>query len=121
MNLPASAPEFTDAFVGMGVAPDGSKLWPDAKLPLVHCYCFARGANESACRTEIATRLDKAMGGKSSLAAGQDQLLLHDVRDVAPNKRMFCATFRLPAAVAFAERISSATDLAPPQKKVRAV
>ncbi len=38
-----------------------------------------------------------------------DDVKIHLVRDVAPNKRMFCISFRLPAAIAF-HKHSDATD-----------
>ena len=112
MNLPASAPEFTDAFIGLarvglvsstdsGTAVEGH--WAEEHLPWVHCYCFARGPDAATCHTEVAERLDVAMRGLSKLAAHPERLSLHDVRDVAPSKRMFCATFRLPKEVAFAD------------------
>lgn len=50
MNLPASAPEFADAFIGLGLL--GAQRWPEERLPTVHCYCFAR------CATNIAAYID---------------------------------------------------------------
>lgn len=112
MNLPASAPEFTDAFIGLarvGLNSDSDSdtdvqgHWAEEHLPWIHCYCFARGADAAACHTEIAERLDLAMHGLSRLAAHPERLALHDVRDVAPGKRMYCATFQLPREVAFVD------------------
>jgi tRNA (guanine37-N1)-methyltransferase len=110
MNLPASAPEFTDAFIGLARigldggagSEDAAGHWTEEHLPWVHCYCFAKGPDAAACHTEVAERLDRAMQGLSGLAANPERLKLHDVRDVAPSKRMFCASFQLPKAVAFA-------------------
>ena len=67
MNLPASAPEFTDAFIGLGRVGlgDGSRHWSEERLPWVHCYCFAKGADAAACHGEVAARLDTAMAGLS--------------------------------------------------------
>jgi len=45
-------------------------------------------------------RRDKArMAGE----VADGQVRIHDVRDVAPLKRMFCASFRIPREVAFAK------------------
>ncbi|CAI0389819.1 unnamed protein product [Linum tenue] len=82
MNLPASAIEFLDAF---------KKLIPrqcwQGDLPLIHCYCFIR-ANETQ---EMIIKV-----AESALGAQIKDPILHRVRDVAPNKAMFCLTFRLP-------------------------
>ncbi|CAL1359419.1 unnamed protein product [Linum trigynum] len=82
MNLPASAIEFLDAF---------TKLIPrqcwQGDLPLIHCYCFIR-ANETQ---EMIIKV-----AESALGAQIKDPILHRVRDVAPNKAMFCLTFRLP-------------------------
>ena len=42
-------------------------------------------------------RVEDALGG-----ALEDGVSFHHVRSVAPNKDMYCASFRLPRAVAFA-------------------
>ena len=67
---------------------------------MVHVHCFAakgEGKNEvlSMVEDSLGTELDKSEDGET---------YVREVRDVAPGKRMYCAGFRLPAAVAFAER-----------------
>ena len=101
MNLPASATTFLDAFVGLYkgreylFSPSTSKL-----LPMIHVYFFStknddiRVATSEACE-EISRRLEYR------ISPAEDELEVFDVRDVAPNKRMFCASFRLPKEVAF--------------------
>ncbi|GAV82065.1 LOW QUALITY PROTEIN: Met_10 domain-containing protein [Cephalotus follicularis] len=84
MNLPASALQFLDAFRGL----IHRKYWKGA-LPWIHCYCFMR-ANET--REFIISEAESALN-----ACIQDPVF-HRVRDVAPNKAMFCLSFRLPEA-----------------------
>lgn len=47
--------------------------------------------------TDIQHRVEAALGGPLD-----SKLSIHDVRLVAPNKRMLCLTFHVPEAVAFA-------------------
>ncbi|XP_022157593.1 tRNA (guanine(37)-N1)-methyltransferase 2 isoform X2 [Momordica charantia] len=82
MNLPASALQFLDAFRGS----IRRKYWKGS-LPWIHCYCFMR-ANEN--QDFIISEAESALNGKI-----QDPVF-HRVRDVAPNKAMYCLSFRLP-------------------------
>ncbi|XP_058760840.1 tRNA (guanine(37)-N1)-methyltransferase 2 isoform X2 [Vicia villosa] len=84
MNLPASAVQFLDAFRGL----IQRKNWK-GHLPWIHCYCFIR-ANETP-ESIIAV-------AESALNASILDSRFHRVRDVAPNKAMFCLSFRLPEA-----------------------
>ncbi|XP_022749755.1 tRNA (guanine(37)-N1)-methyltransferase 2 isoform X2 [Durio zibethinus] len=84
MNLPASALQFLDAFRGI----ISRKCWK-GPLPLVHCYCFIR-ANET--KELIISEAESALNAKI------EDPVFHRVRDVAPNKAMFCLSFRLPEA-----------------------
>jgi len=51
---------------------------------------------------EICERVSRSLGFE--IAVGEQEMSVFEVRDVAPKKRMFCASFRLPAEVAFRER-----------------
>ncbi|KAB1201404.1 tRNA (guanine(37)-N1)-methyltransferase 2 [Morella rubra] len=98
MNLPASALHFlvrfsdgsrtlnflSDAFRGR----IQRKYWR-GPLPWIHCYCFMR-ANE--------TEEFVISEAESALNARIQDPIFHRVRDVAPNKAMFCLSFRLPEA-----------------------
>ncbi|MBA0722625.1 hypothetical protein Golax_003284 [Gossypium laxum] len=94
MNLPASALQFLDAFRAI----ISRKNWR-GPLPLVHCYCFIR-ANE--------TQEFIISEAESTLNAKIKDPVFHKVRDVAPNKAMFCLSFRLPEAC-FIEDVANST------------
>ncbi|KAJ5038854.1 uncharacterized protein L3040_006533 [Drepanopeziza brunnea f. sp. 'multigermtubi'] len=104
MNLPATAIDFVGSFNGLYHSHE--KLftpYTDVKLPMVHVHCFSTKSDDNVRETmeiceRISTRLDW------EIKPGDEELVVHEVRDVAPKKRMFCATFRLPAEVAFRER-----------------
>ena len=103
LNLPATAVEFLDAFQGLYVGRE-SEFAPQTnrKLPLIHVYLFqAKHQTAEQESEEICKRLSDRIGASISSADLSCELELFYVRLVAPTKKMYCATFRLPAAVAF--------------------
>ncbi|VVB05840.1 unnamed protein product [Arabis nemorensis] len=84
MNLPASALQFLDAFSNV----IQRKYWK-GPLPLIHCYCFIRASETT--ETIIAE-------AETALKFHIEDPVFHKVRDVAPNKAMYCLSFRLTEA-----------------------
>ncbi|KAI3714725.1 hypothetical protein L6452_21684 [Arctium lappa] len=93
MNLPASALQFLDVFRGL----IQRKYWKRS-LPWIHCYCFIR-SNE--------TQGSVVSEAESLLNAKIHEPLFHRVRDVAPNKAMYCLSFQLPEEACISEQITS--------------
>ncbi|QUC18235.1 uncharacterized protein UV8b_02476 [Ustilaginoidea virens] len=109
MNLPASALEFLHNFKGLYHGSE--KLFAphsSTKLPLVHVHCFGAKADDATPLDDICQRILRELGVELKVgdAEKEGEVTIHEVRDVAPAKRMFCASFRLPAEVAFAPRFS---------------
>ncbi|TPX63240.1 hypothetical protein SpCBS45565_g06773 [Spizellomyces sp. 'palustris'] len=101
MNLPATAIDFLDAFRGLLYG--RQDLVPNDRLPMIHCHCFSR---EVDARADVIKRVESVIGA----SLGDNVELVHDVRNVAPNKEMLCISFRLPAEVAFATPVDSNSD-----------
>lgn len=82
MNLPASAHEFLDAFAHL------RSLLPEENPPIiwVHCYVFCRAESSPI---EL---VENELGGCKL----DDSAIAHFVRNVAPNKDMYCVSFKLP-------------------------
>ncbi|KAI3637431.1 hypothetical protein MIR68_004080 [Amoeboaphelidium protococcarum] len=85
MNLPAIAIEFLDV-IGEFYRNNGRQM-PNVT---VHCHCFTK--NVTNAREDIIGRMEKSLSLPRSLF---DIQLLHHVRTVAPNKDMFCVSFKL--------------------------
>ncbi|KND04892.1 tRNA (guanine) methyltransferase [Spizellomyces punctatus DAOM BR117] len=102
MNLPATAIEFLDAFRGFLYG--RQDLVSNDRLPMIHCHCFSR---EVDARADVIKRVESVIGA----SLGDNVELVHDVRNVAPNKEMLCISFRLPAEVAFATPVDSNSDI----------
>ncbi|BEI81537.1 hypothetical protein CcaverHIS002_0206970 [Cutaneotrichosporon cavernicola] len=101
MNLPDSALEFLDAYMGSFTPllsqPGYDRTTP---LPLIHVHCFTRELEPETASADICERATGYLG--HSVSPDMDDFHLHAVRRVAPNKDMYCLTFRLPEAVAYA-------------------
>ncbi|KAF8140523.1 Met-10+ like-protein-domain-containing protein [Boletus edulis] len=100
MNLPDSALEFLDAFRGI-LTPrgeTGGRLdGVYATMPMVHCYCFTRELDPHRAEADIRQRAEANIGAELG-----NEVMFHKVRSVAPNKDMYCISFRLPREVALA-------------------
>ncbi|KAF9999088.1 tRNA(m(1)G37)methyltransferase [Modicella reniformis] len=100
MNLPASAIEFLDAFRGLFQGREKDIPEPKKQLPMIHCHCFSKTSEKP--EQDVKERVEAVMGGHLE----EDSVKLHWVRKVAPNKDMYCISFRLPAEIAFATTVS---------------
>ncbi|KAH9858334.1 guanine-N-1-methyltransferase [Lenzites betulinus] len=103
MNLPDTAILFLDAFRGvLSPANAGERtlsgLYTDESMPMIHCHCFTRQTEPKEAEADIRQRVEEKIGH----ALGEEATF-HWVRSVAPLKEMYCVSFRLPRAVAFAE------------------
>jgi len=104
MNLPDSAITFLDAFRGI-LSPSSSSSRADIDLkavydvmPMVHCHCFTREMEREAAERDILRRVEEQLGCR---LCAENEVSMHLVRSVAPNKEMYCISFRLPRATAF--------------------
>ncbi|EON64150.1 hypothetical protein W97_03380 [Coniosporium apollinis CBS 100218] len=112
MNLPASAVSFLPSFIGLYASPVTSpsttyeelfEPYTDRKLPMIHVYTFSTKSDDNVAQgVEIFERISKEVGYE--ITPQTPETTIWDVRDVAPSKRMFCASFRLPREVAFRSR-----------------
>ncbi|KAI7750802.1 hypothetical protein M8C21_019708 [Ambrosia artemisiifolia] len=93
MNLPASALQFLDVFKGL----IQRKYWKGS-LPWIHCYCFIR-SNES--QDLVVSEAESLLNAKIH------RPVFHRVRDVAPNKAMYCFSFRLPEEACINEELTT--------------
>ncbi|KAK2806943.1 tRNA(m(1)G37)methyltransferase [Onygenales sp. PD_10] len=105
MNLPASAVDFLDAFIGIYAGQEGLfQPHTDRRLPLVHVYTFSSNSDEQKIEpVEICQRISKKIG--FTITPEDPEVEMRPVRLVAPTKMMYCATFRLPEEVAFKKRV----------------
>jgi tRNA (guanine37-N1)-methyltransferase len=87
MNLPASAHEFLDVFPKL--AREGRINTEMIHNSTIHCYIF--------CKTDE-DPIDKVQSGLG-YEIERNVATVKRVRDVAPNKEMFCVSFKLPEII----------------------
>jgi tRNA (guanine37-N1)-methyltransferase len=99
MNLPATAPEFLDAFRG----------FTGKTLPRIHVHCFSTKDSAESERETI----DRCAGALGvPLDSKASNVVVHTVRNVAPNKNMYCVSFNLPESVRALPRIQTGSTIA---------
>jgi len=114
MNLPQSATEFLDVFIGLGKRIGPS--FDESMLPRIHVYAFSTADDviaDIAERVAGVLRCDVShlnFQGSSHIPKKMEESLSfpcwgHVVRDVAPKKLMVCLSFKLPLEVAMADPV----------------
>jgi len=101
MNLPASALSFLNAFIGLYRGhEDLFAPHTTSRLPMVHVHCVSTKSEDNV---EEKRKICKEISERIQFEVKPDdpEVEIWDVRDVAPQKRMYCASFRLPSEVAF--------------------
>ena len=91
MNLPADAISFLDAFCGIA----GKAEKDQVSCPLIHVYGFSKEADPVL---DVRDRCRKAMSIDEA-DLGDSEIKVSHVRNVAPNKEMMRASFRMPKTV----------------------
>ncbi|KAE8441541.1 hypothetical protein EG329_004849 [Mollisiaceae sp. DMI_Dod_QoI] len=121
MNLPATAIDFLGSFNGLYSGHEALFQEEGYKLPMIHVHCFSTKSDDNIAEShEICQKITEKLGYKVHPRIGQGrnvnledwqklkldegEVLVREVRDVAPKKRMFCASFRVPREVAFRGR-----------------
>ena len=106
MNLPQSAIDFLDVFIGLQLRRSSSS---SSFLPTIHVYAFSsdpdpiqdirnRVANVLHCETSLLP--DTVLWSKMERGRVSESCsMAHIVRDVAPKKVMVCFSFQLPRQV----------------------
>jgi tRNA (guanine37-N1)-methyltransferase len=92
MNLPATAVEFLPIFRDAYSETDADSH----PLPQVHCYCFEKSEEAAIELTE------------HHLGSKLETYSIHLVRNVAPNKWMYCVSFRIPNSILTKKRKAEA-------------
>ncbi|XP_033736255.1 tRNA (guanine(37)-N1)-methyltransferase-like [Pecten maximus] len=115
MNLPALAVTFLDEFIGLlSDRASDQDTFPDHLIPFVHCYVFGKAENTSQAAKELAEEnLGEPLPGDATVRF---------VRNVAPNKDMYCVVFNFPRHLLFRSDGKTAksqqpSDDEPPEKK----
>ena len=108
MNLPGTAVEFLNTFIGLFVSVPEEKR-QSFPLPTIHCYSFAGGEHP---REEVKQRVEGIL--ISRLTACDTSY----VRQVSTNKEQIRISFKLPPEVAY--RQPQAADMTSEQQQKRA-
>lgn len=107
MNLPGTAIEFLNAFIGLYSRDHEVEKFvrgdEQFELPIINVHCFQKYSAEEPepSAEELHERVRARIVDQLKYDIPLDQMKFHLVRKVAPTKPMYCVTFRLPEEVAF--------------------